>query len=484
MKEDIVSNDSPLLRKRVGQLMTRSPVTCLADEPVSRVAFLMSENNISSVIVTDGGGHPVGMVTERDLVHKVLSRASWQAEDLTAELVMDDRPVLINESQFYNQALLKMIRHQVKHLVVMEGDILTGILTIRDLIKTRSAGSLWMADKIETAKNLDDLARIGREATSFLNALMAERATAPELFEIITELHDKLTCRVVEFCHQKMISAGYGPPPVEYCWINMGSAGRREQVLRTDQDNAIIYADGCAGSDSYFRAFAAMVVEELVKAGFGWCKGGTMASNPRWCRSLGQWKSVVAEWANRADPEDTRDLSSLLDFRGVCGCLDLAGELWGQVLAVFTKPVRASHYLAQELQVRVPLTVLGGFATEKTGAGKNGINLKSICRHITSCARLFAVNNGVTETSTLGRLRLIGDKALLPAADVEFIQNSFEFLMLLRIRENLKKVNQGREADNYINPYGLSKFEQSLVKNALTAAARLQKLTGSRFRYY
>lgn len=483
MSEEI-ANESPLLRKRVSQLMTRSPVTCSPNEPVSRVASLMAENSISSVIVIDGEGRPVGMVTEKDLVHKVLTRSSRQVEDLTIELVMDDRPVSIRENDFYNQALLKMVKHQVKHLVVMDGENLAGILTIRDLIKTRSAGSLWVADKIETAKNLEELGRIGQEVGSFLNALVAERATAPELFEIITELHDRLTCRVIDFCRDRMISEGYGHPPAEYCWINMGSAGRKEQTLRTDQDNAIIYADGNRGSDRYFQLFGAMVVDELVRAGFGWCRGGTMASNPLWCRSLSQWKNAVEEWANRADPGDTRALSELLDFRGVHGCLDLARDLWDHVFAVFQKPVRATHYLAEELQVRVPLNIFGGFATEKAGFRKNEISLKAICRHIINCVRLFAVKNSIADTSTLGRLDRIREKGILPAEDVEFVKNSFEFLMMLRIRENLKKVSQGREADNFINPYRLSRFEQSLVKNALSAITRLQKLTGSRFKYY
>lgn len=479
-----VPNESPLLRKRVSQLMTRSPVTCRPQEPVSRVAFLMAQNSISSVIVVDDGGRPVGMATEKDLVHKVLAIASHQVEDLAIELVMDNRLVYIRENDFYNQALLKMVKHQVKHLVVVDGEKLAGILTIRDLIKTRSAGSLWVADKIETANNLEELARIGQEVGSFLNALVAERATAPELFEIITELHDRLTCRVIEFCLDRMLEEGHGGPPVEYCFINMGSAGRKEQTLRTDQDNAIIYADCSPDKGRYFQLLGGMVVEELVRAGFDWCRGGTMASNPQWCRSLSQWKNAVEEWAHRADPGDTRALSELLDFRGIHGSLDLSRRLWDHVFAVFQKPVRATHYLAEELQARVPLNIFGGFATEKAGPRKNEINLKAICRHITSCVRLYAVNSGIAQTSTLDRLDGIREKGILPAEDVEFVKNSFEFLMMLRIRENLKKVSQGREADNYINPYRLSRFEQSLIKNAFSAITRLQKLTGSRFKYY
>lgn len=477
--------ESPLLRKRVNELMTRSPVTCHVQASVSEVARLMAEYRISSVIVVNDGLYPVGLITERDLVHKVLTRSSWQVEKLTADLVMDEKLVKLRIDDFYNQALLAVVKNQVKHMVVLDGDRLAGIVTLGDLIKTRSTGSLWVTDKIESAVNLDELARIGQEVDNFLNALVAERASVPELFEIISEMHDRLTCRIIDLCQREMISKGYGPPPVKFCFINMGSAGRKEQTLRTDQDNGIIYEDGHPDSEKYFRALGTRVVEELVRAGFDWCKGGTMASNPLWCRSLSQWKEMAGIWITRADPEDTRLLSILLDFRPVYGEKNLAQELWQQIFEVFKKPVKASHYLTEEeVHVKVPLTIFGGFVTEKSGPNKNELNLKHVCRHIVNCVRIFAVKNEILETSTLGRLSKILENDLLSREDVEFVQNAYEILMMLRIRENLKKVKQGKAADSYINPYSLSIIEQSLLKNALSAITRLQKLTSSNFTNY
>ncbi|MCL6446640.1 MAG: CBS domain-containing protein [Armatimonadetes bacterium] len=479
------TTESPLLRKRVSEIMTPSPVTCRLQTPVTSVARLMADYRISSVIVVDDAGYPVGLITEKDLVHKVVTRPSWQAENLSADLVMDEKLVRVQIDDFYNQALLAVVKHQVKHLVVMDGDKLAGILTLRDLIKTRSTGSLWVTDKIETAKNLDDLAKIGQEVDNFLNYLVAERASVPELFEIITEMHDRLTCRVIELCEQEMIKKGYGPPPGEYCWVNMGSAGRKEQSLRTDQDNAIIYAAGDPAGARYFQTLGARIAEELVRAGFAWCKGGVMASNPQWCRSLTQWKEVVTSWVVRAEPEDIRLLTILLDFRPVYGAKNLGQELWQHIFHVFQKPVKASHFLTEEeVRTRVPLTFFGGFATEKTGPHKNEINLKTACRHIINCVRVFAVRNEIEEPSTLGRLARITKREIISKEDGEFVQNAFETLMMLRIRENLKKVRQGKEADNYINPYQLNKTEQSLLKDAFAAILRLQKLTSNHFTDY
>jgi CBS domain-containing protein len=477
--------ESPLMRKRLSEIMTKSPVTCHLRASVTEVARLMAEYRISSVIVVNDEMDPVGLVTEKDLVHKVLTRRPWPAEDLTAELVMDDKLAVLRADDFYSQALLTVVKRQVKHMVVMDGGRLAGIVTLRDLIKIRSTGSLWVTDKIETSKNLDELARIGQEVDNFLNALVAERASVPEMFEIITEIHDRVTCRVIEFCESEMVKKGYGRPPVNYCWMNMGSAGRKEQTLRTDQDNAIIFAGGDRDSAKYFQILGARVAEELVRAGFAWCKGGVMASNPQWCRPLDDWKEVVTVWISRAGPEDVRSLSVFLDFRPVYGSRDLARELWDHVSGCFKKPAKAARVLAEEeMYVKLPLTIFGGFLTEKAGPHKNEINLKHVCRHIVNCVRIFAVKNGIAEPSTLGRLARIKQRNILPEGDVDYVQNAYEILMMLRIRENLRKVRQGKEADNYLNPYSLNKIEQSLLKNAFSAVARLQKLTSSNFEYW
>jgi len=473
--------ESPLLRKRISELMTRFPVTCQAHDSVTEVASLLAKSRISSVVVINGG-HPVGLITEKDLVRKVLTRSSWQVEHLTADLIMDEKLVKLKPDDFYHQALLAVVKHQVKHILVLDGENLVGILSLGDLIKTRSTGSLWVTDKLESAKNLDELAKNGKEVDNLLNALVAERASVPELFEIVSAMHDRLTCRIIELCQQDMIGEGYGPPPVEFCWFNMGSAGRKEQTLRTDQDNGIIYADCDPDTAKYFTVLGNRVVEELVRAGFEWCKGGTMASNPLWCRSLSQWKEAVSVWITRADPEDTRMLSILLDFRPVYGAREMAQVLWREIFEVFKKPVKASHFLAEEeVQVRVPITIFGGFITEKSGPNRNEINLKAVCRHIINCVRIFAVKNDISEPSTLGRLSQMVKSHVLPQEDAEFVQNAYEILMMIRIRENLKKVKQGKSADNYINPHSLSKIEQSLLKNALSAITRLQKITSSNF---
>lgn len=483
--ESRIITESPLLRKRVTEIMSTSPVTCHYHTPVSEVARLMADRRIGSVVVVDDENHPIGLVRERDLVHKVMTRSACQMENLTAGMVMDERVVKLPVTAFYNQALLAVVKHQVTHMVVMDGDKLVGVLALRDLVNTRSTGSLWVTDKIETARDLDHLTRIGQEVDDFLFALVAERASITELAEIITEMHDRLTSRIIELCEQEMIREGYGSPPVEYCWINMGSAGRREQFLRTDQDNALIYEGSDREYGEYFRTLGTKVVGELVRAGFAPCKGGVMASNPKWSHSLDEWKDTITRWIYEREEDGIRMLTIFLDCRPVYGARFLSQQLWEHIFDSFQGPHGLAHSMTEDELIRpVPLNVLGKFVTEKKGPHKNEINLKFVSRHIINCFRVFSVRNRISETSTLGRIERVVNAGVISEEEGSQIREAFETLMMLALRENVNKLKQGKEADNYVNPYRLNKTEQLLLKGALSAIFRLQKITSEHFTDY
>ena len=268
---------------------------------------------------------------------------------------------------------------------------------------------LFRSHDIESQQDLDGLCAASKEVDNVLNALVAEKAPVPQILEIMAEFHDRLNRRVIHLMEQEMVSDGYGKPPAEYCWINMGSAGRREQTLRTDQDNAIIYADPPPGEednyDSYFLKLGEKVVEGLATCGFVKCKGGVMASNTQWCRSLAYWKQTVEEWIINRDPDGLRKLTILLDFRPIYGDLSLPRALWDGIFGSLSSSSVESHLLTQltqdDLSFRVPLSILGGFLTENSGPYKNQINLKtSSSLHIVNCIRIFAITSGITEAST------------------------------------------------------------------------------------
>jgi len=480
------ASESSLFRRRVSELMSSPVVTCQPSDPVTVVARLMSERNISAVIVVNRQGEPAGLITEKGLVAKLIAQPR-NPEDCNAGMVMETNLVSLPPDAYLHQALLAVIKGGVKHLAVVEEKKLVGIVTLVDLVKARSTGTLWAVHRIDDQQTLAGLAETGREVDLLLNALVAEKAPVPVIFEVMSEMHERLTRKVITLCEEEMEKDGYGPPPLPYCWLNLGSAGRREQTLRTDQDNAIVFADPPPDQASivtnYFLRLGEKVVEGLAQCGFTKCRGMVMASNPKWCRSVSDWRKIIDIWIKRLDPAEVRMLTIFLDFRPVYGEALLAKSLWEQFFTSFRTPNPASHLLTDdELQYRPPLGFRNNIITEKSGPHRDEINLKTAAGvHIVNCLRIFAINYGITETSTLGRLRELVTLGAIGQDEAEYIQAAYETIMMFRIRENLRKHQQGKEPDDYINPYRLSKREQDILRGSLSVIVRLQKLTNKFF---
>lgn len=481
--------EAPLFRKRISDIMSTPVVTCQPGDKIVDVANLMEIRNISAVIVVDEENRPVGVITNADMVHKILARSVTDYIDATAGQIMNPKVVSIPSEAFFAEALMAVSKFQTKQLAVTSRGRLVGIVTVADLVKTRSTGTLTLIHDIESQRDIEGLAKIGSEIDNLLNALVAEKAPVPEILMIISEFHERLTRKVIQLCEQEMVSRGYGEPPVEYCWVNTGSAGRQEQTSRTDQDNLIIFRDHEKAKTEdireYFLKLALLVNEALDRCGFAKCPGNVMASNPQWCMSLFEWEKTIENWVEMVskDAQAIRMLTIVLDFSPVYGEKKLADTLWKKTVKIYGNSAAISHYLTQDdLSARVPVTMWGGFVTEKSGPHKDEINLKSSASvHIVNCIRIFALKNGITETNTFKRLAELRKRGGLKSDEADFIEASYETLMMFRIRENLKKVKRGEKADNYVNPAHLSKQEREILKGAFTGVSRLQKLTSSTF---
>lgn len=480
------STELNFFKRRVHEIMSRPVVTCRPDDEVTGVAGLMTEHNISSVVVIDDVGQPLGLITEKDLVGQMFAHGVCPS-DRRAKDVMNPKLLTLSSEAFLNEALLAVIRSGAKHVAVTESGLLVGMISLVDLLRARSSGTLWVAHRIQSEQTLDGLREIGKEVDRFLYALVSEKAPPRELLDVMTELYDKLTRQVIRYCEQKMEDEGLGAPPVPYCFVNLGSAGRREQALRTDQDNAIVYADPQADQAGavreYFLTLGRKIVDGLAECGFQRYTPGVVGSDPAWCRAQSDWKDTLRDWIYGMEPEEIRRLAVFLDFRPVFGEYKLADDLWTTVFDAFDKQTVVAHMLtSDETRFRAPLTMLGGFITEKSGPHKDQLNLKtSVCMHIVNGIRVFAMSSKIKETSTFGRLDRLVDAGVMAREDAEFIRASLETIMMFRIRENVIKHRQGQPADDYITPSELSKRERAVLRDALSVIGRLQKLTSARF---
>lgn len=474
--------ESPLFGKRVSEIMSYPVVTCSMKDLITDVARIMSEKDISAVVAMDKHKKPRGLVTEPSLVKYLIAQELYPISTCRVEQVVNSHIVTIGPESFIGQALVSMIRNKTRYLVVMERGKLVGIIAMVDLIKLRSTAQMLLTHTIESQQSIQGLATLGKEVDNILNDIVAEKASVGEILDVMSELHERLTQRVIELSEERMRLDGWGPPPVDYCWMNLGSAARYEQALRLDQDNAILYADpSCPDAftevDSFFKKFAEIVVEGLYTCGFEKCRDGISPVNKKWRRSQSDWLKWIKESAKTTLPEDSRMISILLDFRPIWGNKSLS-KIFGDYLFAEFRQSRQNQKKKVPCKSSYNTSVgfLGTIVTEKDGNHKDMIDLKKTgIFNIVNSIRILAGCNDIREPSTFGRLENLVSLGVILQEDASLYRSSFEALMLIMVCENLKKIGAEQSPDNYIDPYSLRKKERMILKDSLSVIAQLQK---------
>ncbi len=468
-----------LFRKRVSEIMAYPPITCRTDDLVTEVSEVMSDRDINAIVAIDRENRPRGILTEKNLVRYLIAKQTYPVDTCRVEDIMYSNLVEISPHAFIGQALVAMMRSKAKHLIVVERGDLVGVVTLVDLIKTQSAGTLLMTKDIESQPDIRGLAMVSREIGNILGAMIEENAPLAEIFDVMSELYDRMVRRIIQLSEERMKLEGWGPPPVEYCLINMGSAARYEQVLLTGQSNAIIYADPDerqAGTvEEYFQTLSAIIVDGLVQCGFEKSDQSALVIRPAWRRPVSAWQALVASWGEGDDGELAGVVEQLFDFRAIWGNMAMAEALREQLFQAFESRLeKGLERAAEESDYRPPVSYLGTFITERSGRHKNEMNLKkSAIMPMINGVRKWAIRCRIAEPSTLGRLDHLVAAGAMSEKEGALFRKSFQDLMMLNIRENLKEIRQGRRPDEHIDPYSLRKKERMALKDALSGVSLL-----------
>ncbi|MCW2278299.1 DUF294 nucleotidyltransferase-like domain-containing protein [Heliophilum fasciatum] len=484
---DEVITESPTtandpLRSLARDFMSSPIVSVDASASLRSVAQQMAEKNIGALVVMDQE-QPIGIITERDLIHH------WAASlDLPVAKAMRPSLTILTPDAHLYQVLLAMMRDHSRYVCLQEESKLVGIIAHSDIVQCSTNDALALVQALQSSATVAELVAVMPRIDRWLDLMLTHHVQPTEIMDMISHLYDQLTVRAIEIALSQMIEAGYGPPPTAYCWLSLGSAGRREQMTRTDQDHAILFAPVPHSQREqvrqYFMTLAARVVESLVACGFAPCRGNVMGSSPDWCRALDEWQERLETWIEESLSKNIRLLTIFLDFRDIYGDTVLASQLRHSVHDLYRRyPVGLHHLAADDLQHRAGLSFLRSFVTEKSGEHKDELDLKrSLMVHIVDSARIFALRAGIGTTNTVERLQQLQTANTFSTDDGERFIQSYLTLMELRICENIRRKNRGLPPDNYINPYQLSKPEQNRLREAIQAVSRLQQLTGSAFR--
>lgn len=449
------------------ETMTREVLTCLPGTPIGTALRQMTQRKVGSILVVEDR-RVVGILTERD----VIARVTLSQADLNVPIAqfMTAKPVTLRSDQSAYDAALTMTRHGIRHVPITEEGNLAGIVSERDLFGLQRSSLHHIGRAISVAADTEALKSAASGIGRLIERMLAQGVAGEQLTRLISSLNDRVALRAIALQAEL-----HSIHEIEFCWLALGSEGRQEQTLATDQDNAIVFDAGekdVEAQRARLLAFAASVNDVLRQCGFPLCKGGIMAGNRAWCLTLREWLAQFSDWVRNPVPEALLNAAIFFDLRALDGNHRLATELRAAVTEMTSsRTLFLRHLAATAVQNAPPLGLLRDFVTDDSEY-PGTIDLKAGgIRIFVDAARIMALSQRVTETCTADRLRLAGRAMRVTDQEIAALIEAFYYLQILRLKH--QQLHPDRPA-NRIAPAQLNALEQRVLKESLRLAKTLQ----------
>ncbi len=467
----------PFFNRPIHTIFRPNILTCTVDTTIEDAAFKMSKNSASAIFIKEKKLGIKGIVTDADLRKKVLGNN--MDIKLPVSNIMSSPLVTISADCQVFEAFLTMNQEDKRHLVVhgQSGNI-TGIINEKDLISAQVDSTYLLIKTVKSAKVVSDIENIHSKLEKMLLDPIKNGANTEYITRVITTFADAIIDKIISFSLEKM-----GKPPCKFVFLTMGSEGRGEQTLVSDQDNAIIFEDTNDNETmkKYFDNLSILICDQLALAGFKYCDGNNMAKNPKWCQPLSQWKKYFKSWIQTPAPENLLNSSIFFDFRGTWGDIALADELKDYLFNSIEKGSFFLRNLAENtLTIKPPLNMFGKFVTKTEGERKGSLDIKKAMLPIVDFARIYALKNAIPQSNTLTRLFRLYTRHAITNKEYMDIIRAYNYMMQLRfLRQITTLIDEEKPADNYIYLSNLSALDHVLLKEIIKITEKLQlKLKG------
>ncbi|MBB5321056.1 putative nucleotidyltransferase substrate binding domain-containing protein [Marinobacter oulmenensis] len=470
-----------LMTSKVTRLIARQPVTAPSTVRLQEAAKIMTDNGVSALLLMDEtGDFPKleGIITDRDLRTRAVTQA-LPSETPISDIMTEDL-ITIRSNAYIFEAMLTMLHNNVHHLPVMDGHEVRGVIALSDIVKYESQSSLFLVSNIYQQVDVKGLKKISRGVPDTFVRMVNEDANSHMIGSAMAGIGRSFSQRLLELGEEKL-----GPPPVPYCFMGLGSMARDEQLVVTDQDNAMILDDSFIPEehDEYFLALAKFVSDGLAECGYSYCTGEIMATNPKWRQPLRVWKEYFTDWIEYPKAESLLNSNIFFDLDGIHGETGFAEELKDLIAEKASGSQRFLTLLARNALNRTPpLGFFRAFVLEENGKHQKSFNLKRRgTAPVSDLIRVHALACGSRAQNSFERLRAISKTKLLIDDDAGNLRDALEFISIVRIRHQALAIEEGREPDNNVRPEDLSPFERSHLKDAFQIVSNAQKFL--RFRY-
>jgi CBS domain-containing protein len=458
------SEFTPFLVSRVSDIYLHAP--CIVSAKTSIYDALQKQKELkSSIIIVEEISR---IVTDADLKEKVLLGDA--SIDAPIESIATSKLVSVDTSDFLFNALLVMTHEEVRRVVVKEDNKVIGVLEQLDLLSFFANHSHLVAVQIDRAESIEDLTDIGQDLKNLILALTTKGVRVRYITKLVSALNDKIYKKVFDMCVE--------PALHEKCaLIVMGSEGRSEQGIKSDQDNALIIDDSI--DPVLFEAPMMQFNSYLLEIGFPPCKGNVMVSNPFWRRSFSSYKELIDTWSSSLDENALQNLSIFLDAKCVTGKCELLDQLGDFLSHRFqARDDLLAHMAKSVLYFETPLSVFSTFVVEKNRANKLDIKKGGLFALVHG-VRCLALQYHISQTNTVERIKQLNNKGIIDKNFASELIESFDTLSSVRLKTMLNSKNV--EEDNFIDPNSLEKVQKDLLKDSFKIVNKFKKFISFHF---
>ncbi|RYJ52151.1 CBS domain-containing protein [Flavobacterium petrolei] len=457
-----------------------SPLKTVGTALVKDVAQLMTESLKNNIVVCDNN-IPLGIITDTDMRSKIAT--GRYPLTVSVDKIMSSPVITVVENVSLAEAQLLMLKHNVTHLCVTHDGTdkseVKGIISEHDLIVAQANNPGVLIKEIKRCQSPKELKQIRERLTDLIQTSISKNIPLSHIFNIASEINLAIIKRSVELSILDL-----GSPPARFAWLSIGSQGRKEQLLLTDQDSILIFEDVAAEKyrevKDYFLRLGKKTTATLEKIGYELCPNGHMGSNMLWCKSLTDWTKQYDSWMNTPG-ENSTDLSSIFfDYEITFGEQKIEDAIGNVVFKNAKNNTLFFDFFGNDaLRKNSPLTFFKNFIVEEEGPNKDKFDIKTrALMPLIDGARLFILNFDIRGiNNTFQRFKQL---SITDPKHAEIYLNCAEaFLILSKFRtlEGLKNDNSGQ----FINLNELSKIDREKLKNALAPMKELEELIKSKF---
>lgn len=490
---DTAAQNNDRMATRIRRLVNRRPLIAEADETARQVAERLADEPSAALLVVESRGDDPrytytdasgalwqvrGILTDADFRARIVAEGR-SVETPVGEIVSDSL-VAVQSDETVQEAMLAMLRHNVHHLAIIHRRRPIGVIRLEDIVRYETQSSLYLIESIFSQRHVRGLARLLPDVRNAAVRLIRDGADSRTVGTALSSIGRSFVRRLLELAEAEL-----GPPPVPYAFMGMGSMARNEQTLVTDQDNALVLDDRFDPQqhDEYFLALAQRVSDGLDACGYAYCKGGIMATNPRWRQPLSVWQRYFRSWIQSPNAERLLHSNIFFDLDNLYGEERLVETLQALVASeAGQSPAFLAAMARNALNRTPPIGFFREFVTEKDGRQNDIINVKRRgTAPLTDLIRIHALACGSRAQNSFERLEAIKETSLLGPGVADRLSYALETLSLARLRDQVLDIEQEREPDNDIEPRNVPAKQRAEIKEAFRALSDAQKFL--RFRY-